>query len=190
MRKNRLIIIAMILFVSLLCVSAVSAADDLNDTVVSNNEAMDEVASNDVLNSVDVEVLASASHTVNKTNYNDYFDSSSGELKDSPVNEGDIINLDGDFSNVNFIFNKPVNIIGTSTNYLKGCTLTLNDGASGSSIAMLNIFNSAQYEYGIFLNGAKNCVIQGCFVNNTGAAAYAVCFSCIKVASVSLQIIF
>ena len=171
-KKINFILVLLLLLVS---ICAVSAADDLNDTIASDDGAMDEVASNDVLNSVEVEVLASASHNVNKTNYNDYFDSSSGELKDSSVNEGDIINLDGDFSNVNFIFNKPVNIIGTSTNYLKGCTLTLNDGASGSSIAMLNIFNSAQYEYGIFLNGAKNCVIQGCFVNNTGAAAYAVC---------------
>ena len=166
MNKKISFILALLLL--LVTIGTVSAADDLNDTIASDDKAiLEEVTQEDV--------LTSNSHTINKTNYDSYFNPSTGELKDSTINDGDTINLDGSFSNVNFVFNKSVNIVGTSKNSLKGCTVTLNNGASGSSISMLNIYNSAQYKYGIFLNGATNCLVQGCFVNNTGASAYAIC---------------
>ena len=171
-KKINFILVLLLLLVS---IGAVSATDDLNDTIASDNNAIqDESMADEVLASDIDEVVASGSHTIDKTNYYNYFDSN-GELKDSSISDGDTINLDGDFSDINFVFNRPINIVGTSTNNLRGCTVTLNSGASGSSISTLNIFNSAQYEYGIFLNGATNCLVQGCFVNNTGASAYAIC---------------
>lgn len=173
-KKINFILVLLLLLVS---IGAVSAADDLNDTIAGNDGAIEEVASSDVLTSVDEEVVASASHTINSGNYNDYFDSYTGELKDSSVNEGDNINLEGDFSNLKFIFKKTVNVVGKDNVKLQNCMLTFSDGASGSSILKLNIHNTKEATYGIFLNGVNNCVIKDCFINNTGASSYGICIA-------------
>ena len=172
-KKINILLVLLLLLVS---VGAVSAADDLNDTIASDDEAvLEEVATDDAVTSSDADVIASASYTVNKTNYNTYFDSSSGALKDSPVNEGDTINLDGDFSNVNFVFKKSINVVGNDNVRLQNCMFTFSDGASGSSISKLNIFNTKETTYGIFLNGVNNCVISNCFIKNTGVSSYTIC---------------
>lgn len=166
----------MLLFIS---ISAVSAADDLNATLESSDETFhdlsisDEIISDDTTNN---EVLTSSSHTVNADNYNNYFNKK-GELVSTDVKQGDIINVDGDFSKVNFTFRVPVNIVGSSSNNLQNCVFTLYDGASGSNISNLNIANTNNYNYGVFLNGASNCLIKGCTIVNTGASSYAICIA-------------
>ena len=104
-KKVNVILVLLLLFVS---ISAVSAADDINETV-----GIDEanVPDSKEVSAFDNDVLDSNSHIVNKTNYINYFDAYTGELKDS-VNEGDTINLNGDFSNVNFVFKRSVNVVG------------------------------------------------------------------------------
>ena len=106
-------------------------------------------------------------HIITADNYNDYFNNQSGELISDSVNEGDTINLEGNFTNVNFAFKKAINLNGTAT--LRDCTINIYSQASGSTISNLKIFNTLEYKYGIFLNGATNCLIKGCFINNTGA---------------------
>jgi len=173
---NKKIKIFLVLLLLLVSISAVNAVDDTNDTIASSDvEIIEEVSSNsDELDSVNnQEVLTSNSHTITKENYSRYF-SPKGELVSSDVKEGDTINLQGEFVNANFIFKKSVNIVGID-NVMKKSTVTLYSGASGSTILNLNIANSQQYAYGIFLNGASNCLVQNCFVNNTGASAYAIC---------------
>ena len=166
------------LFLLLVSLGAVCAADDLNETVAGGDEAvLDEVATGDVLASVDEDVVASNSYTVNSSNYNTYFDAYTNELKDSVVNEGDTINLEGDFSNLNFIIKKSVNVVGKDNVRLQNCMFTFSDGASGSSISKLNIFNTKEKTYGIFLNGVSNCVISNCFINNTGSSSYTICIA-------------
>ncbi|WP_458455008.1 right-handed parallel beta-helix repeat-containing protein [Methanobrevibacter sp.] len=170
-KKINFILVLLLLLVS---VGAVSAANDFNETIGSEKVGIDEVSS-DVLASNDDEIITSSSHTVNKSNYYNYFDPSSGELKDSTVGEGDTINLDGEFSGVNFVFKKSINVVGTDNVRLQNCMFTFKDDASGSSVSNLKIFNTKETTYGIFLNGVNNCIIQGCFINNTGASSYAVC---------------
>ena len=168
--------ILLVLLLLLISISAVSAADDANETVMGSDEAIDDLSDLDkVLDSTDDNILTSNSHTVNKTNYGNYFSTSSGELVSSSVNAGDTINLQGDFSNVKFVFKKSVNVVGMQNVKLQNCMLTFTDGASGSSISNLNIYNTKQATYGIFLDGVSNCVIQNCFINNTGASSYTIC---------------
>ncbi len=174
-KKINFILVLLLLLVS---VGAVSAADDLNDTIASDDGAvLEEVASDDVLTSYSQDIVSTNSHTVNKSNYYNYFDAYTGELKDSSASEGDTINLEGDFSNLKFVFKKSINVVGKDNVRLSNCMFTFSDGASGSSISKLNIFNTKETTYGIFLNGVSNCIIQGCFINNTGASSYAVCIA-------------
>lgn len=174
MRKINILLVLLLLLVS---VGAVSAADDLNDTIASDDEAVDGLAVSDEIvhdDSNDKEVLTSASHTVNSSNYNKYF-SSGGELVSKDVKSGDTINIEGNFTKKNFIFKIPVNIVGSQSNNLKNCIFTLYADASGSTVSNLNIANTIDYTYGIFLNGASNCLITGCTIINTGASSYTVC---------------
>lgn len=172
-KKIKIFLILLLLFAS---VSAVSAVDDTNDTATSSDDTIIEDVSSDsdVLSSItNQEVLTSNSHTITKENYSRYF-SPKGELVSKDVKAGDTINLQGDFTNADFIFRTQVNIVGID-NVMKKSTVTLYGGASGSTVLNLNIANDKQYAYGIFLNGASNCLVQNCFVNNTGASAYAIC---------------
>ena len=190
--------ILLVLLLLLISISVVSAADDANMTVSSSDDitivASDDVISEDVSQDVldagasneilssdednlsDGEVLSvSNTYTINKTNYNTYF-SGSGEFRSSsPIADGDTINIDGDFDDKTFIFRIPVNVVGTESNDLKNCLFTFYSGASGSNVSDLRIANTVDYTYGIFLNGASNCVISGCFINNTGQSSYPVC---------------
>jgi len=174
-KKINILLVLLLLLVS---IGAVSAADDLNDTISSDDgTVLEEVASEDVVASDSEDIVSANSHTVNKSNYYNYFDASTGELKDSSASEGDTINLEGDFSNLKFVFKKSVNVVGKDNVRLSNCMFTFSDGASGSSISKLNIFNTKETTYGIFLNGVSYCTIQDCFINNTGASSYAVCIA-------------
>ena len=170
--------IFLVLLLLLISISAVSAADDANSTVLSSNDAVDIAASDgDSLLFSDVaseELLTSSVHIVNSSSYYDYF-TSKGVLIDSSINEGDTLQIDGSFSGKEFIFRSPVNVVGTSTNNLKECIFTFYEGASGSTISNLKIANTNEYSYGVFLNGAQNCTIKGCIINNTGASSYPIC---------------
>lgn len=166
-KKINMILILLLLLVS---ITAVSASDDLNDTV-SSDESI-ELSTSDNSDVVSEEVLTSNSHTVTPTTYKNYFEN--GVLISTSVNEGDTLNIDGVFSNKTFSFKKQVNVVGSSTNVLKNCIFMFYNGASGSTISNLNINNSEDYKCGVFLNGASNCVISGCTIKNNGMSSYAI----------------
>ena len=153
----------------LVSVSAVSAADDFNDTVASDDGViLDEVSSDDV--------LTSNSHTITISNYNSYFNSK-GDLISSDVNAGDTIVIGDNFEDKKFTFQKSLNVMSNGNIKLKNCVFTFSGDASGSRISNLNIFNTKEMTYGIFLNGVSNCFVTNCFVNNTGASSYALCIA-------------
>ena len=171
-KKINIILVLLLLLVS---VSAVSAADDINETVSSNEAVIDEVASDDVLTSDESEdVISENPYIITNDNYGTYFNSK-GELISSDVNDGDTIQINDNFVNKNFTFKKSVNIVGSDNIKFNNCIFTLSDKASGSTISNLKIFNTNTYTYGIFLDGVSNCIVQNCFVNNTGASSYAIC---------------
>ena len=116
-------------------------------------------------------ITAAASHKVSSSNYNTYFDSN-GNLKSSSVNVGDTMELDGSFSSNNFIFNKALNIAGTSTNSMSNCKIVLLSEASGSTVSNLNIVNSGTDMQGILLKGASNCNISNNKISCAGTSSF------------------
>lgn len=180
MSKKIYIFLALLLL--LVSISAVSAADYVNETVTVSNEAIQDTVeissdnnSSDVLTDGDSgSKLEASSYTITDSNYLNYFDSK-GNAIPSVIKSGDTINLDGSFNSKSFIFDQTVNIVGTSTNNMKDTMVTLLSGASGSTISNLNIANTKPQTYGIFLNSASNCIIQGCTIKNTGASSYTIC---------------
>ena len=113
-KKINILLVLLLLLVS---IGAVSAADDLNDTIASDNEAIDEVTSTD-----DV-VLTSNSHTITYDNLNSYFNSK-GDLISSDVNDGDTIVIGDNFNNKKFVFEKSLNVQGLDDIQLKNCMFT------------------------------------------------------------------
>ena len=161
--------ILLVLLLLLFSIGAVSAADDVNE-IVSGDEAIDEVY--DLTLNDDGYASQSNSFTVNESNYDNYFDN---EGETTSFESGDTITLDGEINNKNFVFRVPVNVVGSDSTNLKNCILTFYNGASGSNISSLKIANTLDYHYGIFLNGANNCVITGCDIYNKGTSSYAIC---------------
>ena len=167
-KKINIFLVLLLLFIS---IGAVSAVDDGNLTDLSSNGAIVDELSVD-----DSSVISTNSHTVSLDNYYQYFDLN-GNLVSSDVSEGDTINLDGSFSGVTFSFDKPLNIVGTSTIDLKNSMIKLSSGASGSSITNLKIANTNDETYGIFLNSASNCTISSCDIINKGRSSYCICLA-------------
>ena len=167
-RKISLIMLALMLFMLIGGVSAIDDnATDLDGSSLSADENLRvEGVSEDG-------VLEASPYTINSGNYKDYFDAN-GNLVSASVKDGDTIYLDGSFSNSKFTFNRPVNIVGTSTVSLKNSAVTLLNGASGSSISGLKIANTETNMFGIFLNNANNCVVEKCFINNSGVASHCI----------------
>ena len=172
-KRIKIFLVLLLLFVS---VSAVSAVDDTNETVASDETILyEETPNGDVLTFEDTkEDLTANPHTITSSNYGNYFDSK-GELISSSINEGDTLEISGSFKNKTFIIQKSINIVGASNNKLEECMFTLSGAASGSSISNLNIHNTKEATYGIFLNGVSNCVVHDCFIRNTGASSYTIC---------------
>ena len=151
-----------ILFLVLLMAAGAVAASEVNDTIVSQNST---------------DELSISTHTISDSNYNQYFDVRNGNMVSSNVSDGDSINLDGTISDKSLVFNKKVNIIGTSSNSMKNSMITLLAGASGSTISNLNIENTNSETYGIFLNSASNCIVKNCIITNTGKSSYCICLA-------------
>ena len=164
-KKLNILVLLLIIFLSL---GVVSASEDVNLTDDNTNSDVLEVSANDNAE------LTAASHTINQNDYSKYFDGK-GNLIDTSVNPGDTVYLDGAFSNLKFTFNKQVNIVGTSTNDMKNAMITLTSEASGSSISNLNVANTKDETYGIFLNSASYCTIKDCKIVNTGKSSYCIC---------------
>ena len=161
--------ILVLLLLILLSISAVSASEDVNLTSDKITSDILEISEDNT-----GEEVSSASHVINQDSYGNYFDSN-GNLIGSSVNSGDTLYMDGSFSNLIFNINKNVTIIGTSTNNLKNSNITLLSGASGSSISNINIANTKNECYGIFLDSASYCTIKDCNIVNTGKSSYCIC---------------
>ena len=164
-KKINILLVLLLLFIS---VTAISAADDVDMNLTSDESNVDAVE----VSNIHEDVLNSE-YTVDSSNYGTYFDNG-GNLKDN-VKSGDTIKISGSFSNKNFIFNKTVNVVGESSNSLSNSVFTFLNGASGSSISNLKITNNADMSYGIFLNSASNCVIKDCTIVNKGKSSYPIC---------------
>ena len=163
--------ILLLLLLILLSIGTVSAVNDSDMSIDSNSTVSDVLTMSDA-----DDTLSESYHTVTQDTYGMYFDYNGNIIK-SVVNEGDTIYLDGSLSDLKFTFDQKVNIVGTSSNSMKNSIVTLLSGASGSSIANLNIANTKAQTYGIFLNSASNCKVENCHISNTGQASYCICLA-------------
>ena len=178
---NILLILSLLIFIS---VSAVSAVEDGDVNLTSDEVHLDTIEVSDIqdevsldeesnLNTVEEEnILTSNEYTVTSSNYGTYFDDN-GNVK-SIVNSGDTIKLSGSFSSKKFIFNKTVNVVGENSD-MKNSIVTLLNGASGSIVSNLKIINTNEETYGIFLNGVSNCLVKQCNIDNNGRSSYPIC---------------
>ena len=166
-KVNILIVLSMLLFLSISCVSA---SEDMNTTLsVDEPVILDSSSSDDVLSK-------STIHEIDSSNYSRYF-SSNGKLIATDVNSGDVLSFTGNWNNAKFNIDKKLSIVYSQDTPMKNCVFTLTEEASGSSIIGLKITNTVDNCYGIFLNGASNCIIKDCYINNTGQASYALCIA-------------
>ena len=170
---KKLSLLALLLII-LLSIGVASASEDVNVTDDNANSNVLEVSDSDDVMS------GPASHTINQDDYSKYFDRN-GYLIDSTVNSGDTVYLNGKWydskSTFKLIFNKPVNIVGTSTIDMRNSMIELTKGASGSSISNLKIANTKNETYGIFLSSASSCSIQNCNIINKGKSSYCICLA-------------
>ena len=187
-KKINIFLVLLLLVVS---IGVVSAADDGSMAELSSNEAIQDTVSvsidkdisygsnslDDAVSVENVSDIRASSHTITEDNYGQYFSTVDGKAISSKINSGDTVLLDGSFSGKTFVFDKSVNIAGTSTNSLKNSMVSLLGGASGSSITNLNIANTKGETYGIFLNSASNCTISNCNIDNTGRSSYCICLA-------------
>ena len=166
-KKINILLILLLLFIS---VTAVSAVDDGDMNLTSDENDLDAIGVSDI-----PEEILNSEYTVTNGDYGTYFNND-GTLKDN-VKSGDTIKLSGSFSNRNFTFNTKVNVVGVNSD-IKSSVFTFLSGASGSSISNLKITNiDSDMHYGIFLNSASNCVISGCTIINKGKSSYPICLA-------------
>ena len=171
--------ILLVLLLLLLSIGAVSASEDLTTDLASNNETISEIATSQMDDSLsmnvdvaDEEVSASTSHIVTESNLGDYF--TRNKFNPDSIDVGDVLIFDGSFRSKELSFYDPVNIEGSSSLDMKNCVFTFYSGASGSHVSGLRITNTEDYLYGIFLNNVTNCVVDNCFINNTGISSYCI----------------
>ncbi len=187
-KKINIFLVLLLLVVS---IGVVSATDDGNMAELSSNGAIQDTVSvsidkdisygsnslDDAVSVENVSDISASSHTITEDNYGQYFSTVDGKAISSKINSGDTVLLDGSFSGKTFVFDKSVNVAGTSTNSMKNSMISLLSGASGSSITNLNIANTKGETYGIFLNSASNCTISNCNIDNTGKSSYCICLA-------------
>lgn len=165
------LILLLLVFITL---GAVSAAEDVNTTadnnLISDSAVSYEPISYNYFSDSDI-MTASVSHSVSSSNYGTYFDNE-GNLKSSSVNSGDTMNLDGSFSGKKFILNKQLNVVGTSTNSMRDCTVVLLSEASGSTVSHLNIVNNGVDKQGVFIVGATNCNVHDNKITCSGVSSF------------------
>ena len=99
--------------------------------------------------------VSASEYTLREDNYNTYFDSD-GNLISNTIQDGDTLDLNGNFNNKNFTITKNLTVTSKNTNAnLNNCTVTLKNSASGSSISNLHIHHEQWYGMGIVLDGSS-----------------------------------
>lgn len=109
-------------------------------------------------------------YTVTDSTYSDYFDNN-GDLL-SNIHAGDVLDLSGEIKNKNFNINKNLTFTSKQRNAkLVNCTVRLNNMASGSTISNLDINNSNDGGYGLYLGGSCYNLIENNSIHVNGSNA-------------------
>jgi hypothetical protein len=118
--------------------AAVNATED--NTVENNGPVGDVIITNDT--------------------YSQYFDEN-GVFKVSKQLEGSSVFLSGEFTDKNFVFNVPVNVVTAEDQaILNNSVITFNAGAVGSNISSIIINNKDYSEYVIYLDHVDDVTIE------------------------------
>ncbi|MCK9151831.1 right-handed parallel beta-helix repeat-containing protein [Methanobacterium alcaliphilum] len=118
-------------------------------------------------------VSAASVHNITNDTYSNYFNDS-GDINNSAVNDGDVLDLSGTITNKNMNIKKPLNVTSSNKNAtLINCTIKIFSAGSGSNITNLTINNSNENGHGIFLYESENNTIQGNDIHVHGVSAFA-----------------
>ncbi|MCK9151843.1 right-handed parallel beta-helix repeat-containing protein [Methanobacterium alcaliphilum] len=113
-------------------------------------------------------------HNVTNESYSNYFNDS-GDINNSEVVEGDVLDLSGTFTDKKMNINRPLNITSTTkTALLVNTTLIILSTGSGSNITNLTINNSEDNTKGIYLLNTENNTIKGNTIHSDGCRGYCV----------------
>ncbi|WP_042702826.1 Ig-like domain-containing protein [Methanobrevibacter arboriphilus] len=111
---------------------------------------------------------SAASHNINETSYSDYFNND-GSFKDSVINDGDELVIDGDINNRDFQISKNVTIDGKNNGKIVNGTIKINGGADsrGSTVKNVYIYNVDKNAIEI-TNGASFITLSNLNINILG----------------------
>ena len=166
-----------LLLLIILSIGAVSASPDINSTDIDNNIISDNQISEvqDINMSLKYSnneaILNSNIYSISSSNYNNYFDSE-GKIRPGGISNGDTVNLEGTFTNKNFIIDRPLNLIGTSTTLINNGTFLILAGGSGTNISGMNIVNCKENTCGIFISGVQNCNVKNNHITCSGVSSF------------------
>ncbi len=187
MRYKKTVILAIIL-VTLLAVSAVSAADNATDDIISAEVASEDVVSNQVNaveNGTDNSISVNDDNQV-ITEGNDSDVGSFDELQTeiNNVEEGGVLNLTKDYEYVNgsnkgILISKPITINGNGHVLdAKGQTRIFNINSDNVTLKNITFINAGQVDYGaaVYSNRNNLSIMDSSFINNSamisGGAVY------------------
>ncbi|OED30486.1 right-handed parallel beta-helix repeat-containing protein [Methanosphaera sp. WGK6] len=199
---NKFLLITMVLFmVGLSCVSAGDTSNDINHQDNSLNKDISDVNTNitstnditsktvktiqttssdkNIVNTTPTKTIKQATTKITSNNYNYYFrfnETSNMTQTTSLVQSGDLLDLQGTFTNVNFTIDK-TNITITSTGKtakLYNCTVNIQGiNSTGATVTNLTIENSNYYGSGIYVNVTKNILVANNTIHVNGPFAFA-----------------
>lgn len=142
-----------LLLIGILSIGAISAYSNLTDNT-------------------DFESKSIKTHNINSSNYDVYFNGS-GNLKESNnVSSGDIINLEGDFTSRNFVFNLPLNITSKNKNAkLFNSTVVILSNGCNSNVSNINFKNSKEFDnggIGVFVESSNYITVSNINFHGNG----------------------
>lgn len=113
-------------------------------------------------------------HVITESNYASYFNEN-GTLINPEVYENDIIDLNGNFTNKSFIFQKSLNITSKKSNaYLYDCIIKFENVNESSYISNLKIVNHEYQLKAVFIENSKNVEIFNNRIETSGIIGFPV----------------
>ncbi|MDO5851362.1 MAG: right-handed parallel beta-helix repeat-containing protein [Methanobacteriaceae archaeon] len=138
-------------------------------TKTNNKEISSDISSNSVKS-------ASSSYQVTPSTYSTYFGNDT-KIKTDVVKSGDVLNLNGEFKDVGFTINIPINMTSVKgqTTILNG-SINLIAGADGTNVSNIDLYRTVAGNSStgdncvIHVSNVSDITVTNCYSNYTGTA--------------------
>ena len=199
MNSNKFILILGLLFILILSVGSITAADA--DDSLSDSDLIDSVDNSNIdeVSAVDTEIDAlinspektkedaslqsnSLASTIsfNEKSYTTYFNKS-GNIISGKLKSGDTLDFSGKFTKKTFVINIPLTITSTdgSAN-LVNCNFNIVDGAQGTVISNLDLTSSLSDTPLINVYNVSRITVSDCNIVSEGSRSYPILFNTVN----------